>query len=208
MLNTLKKIDKGIEIVQLVTCCLIMFAIMWLTFFMVFFRYVLNNSIVWAEEILRYLMMWVVLVGAGLTTRVDEHVCMDGVQGILERWPKLRAAHYIITRLIVFVFMILLWAPAMDLIARTGGSTATSLPWLPKMLVYISFPAGIVSICLSLLGQVPRKVYAIVTGTEHNAVAEEMQAKAAEMERQLAAEAAAAETAAIAENSENGGNES
>ena len=204
MLNTLKKIDKGIEIVQLVTCCLIMFAIMWLTFFMVFFRYVLNNSIVWAEEVLRYLMMWVVLVGAGLTTRVDEHVCMDGVQGILERWPKLRAAHYICTRLIVFVFMILLWAPAMDLIARTGNSTATSLTWLPKTVVYISFPAGIISVCLSLLGQVPRKVYAIVTGTEHNAVAEEMQAKAAEMDRQLAAEAAAKEAA---ENSENGGAE-
>ena len=204
MLNTLKKIDKGIEIVQLVTCCLIMFAIMWLTFFMVFFRYVLNNSIVWAEEILRYLMMWVVLVGAGLTTRVDEHVCMDGVQGILERWPKLRAAHYICTRLIVFVFMILLWGPAMDLVAKTGNSTATSLPWLPKTLVYISFPAGIISICLSLLGQVPRKVYEIVTGTEHNAVAEEMQAKAAEMDRQLAAEAAAKEAA---ENSENGGAE-
>ena len=204
MLNTLKKIDKGIEIVQLVTCCLIMFAIMWLTFFMVFFRYVLNNSIVWAEEVLRYLMMWVVLVGAGLTTRVDEHVCMDGVQGILERWPKLRAAHYICTRLIVFVFMILLWAPAMDLVAKTGNSTATSLTWLPKTVVYISFPAGIISVCLSLLGQVPRKVYAIVTGTEHNAVAEEMQAKAAEMDRQLAAEAAAKEAA---ENSENGGAE-
>ena len=48
------------------------------------------------------------------------------------------------------------------------------------------------------------KVYEIVTGTEHNAVAEEMQAKAAEMDRQLAAEAAAKEAA---ENSENGGAE-
>ena len=206
MLDKLKKIDKGIEMVQLVTCCLIMFAIMWLTFFMVFFRYVLNNSIVWAEEILRYLMMWVVLVGAGLTTRVDEHVCMDGVQGALERWPKIRAAHYALTRIIVFVFMILLWAPAMDLINRTGGSTATSLPWLPKMLVYASFPAGIISICLSLLSQVPQKVYAIVTGTEHNAVAEEMQALAAEMNEQLEREA---ETAQLAEEkSEEGGNES
>lgn len=181
MLDKLKKIDKGIEMVQLVICCLIMFAIMWLTFFMVFFRYVLNNSIVWAEEVLRYLMMWVVLVGAGLTTRVDEHVCMDGIQGVLERWPKLRAIHYVVTRLIVLVFMILLWGPATELIARTGGSTATSLPWLPKAVVYWAFPAGIISMCLSLLGQVPRKVYAIVTGTEHNAVAEEMQKLGAEV---------------------------
>jgi len=205
MLDKLKKIDKGIEMVQLVICCVIMFAIMWLTFFMVFFRYVLNNSIVWAEEILRYLMMWVVLIGAGLTTRVDEHVCMDGVQGILERWPKLRAAHYIITRLIVFVFMIILWGPAMELIARTHGSTATSLPWLPKTLVYISFPLGIISINLSLLGQVPRKVYDIIHGTEHNELAEELAAKAAALTEELEKEAAEAQSAEIPEN---GGNES
>ena len=205
MLDKLKKIDKGIEMVQLVICCLIMFAIMWLTFFMVFFRYVLNNSIVWAEEILRYLMMWVVLIGAGLTTRVDEHVCMDGVQGALERWPKIRAIHYVITRVIVFVFMILLWAPAMELINRTGGSTATSLPWLPKMLVYISFPAGIISINLSLLGQVPRKVYDILHGTEHNDLADELAAKAAALDAELEAEALAAQNV---ENPEIGGNES
>ena len=203
MLDKLKKIDKGIEMVQLVICCLIMFAIMWLTFFMVFFRYVLNNSIVWAEEILRYLMMWVVLVGAGLTTRVDEHVCMDGVQGALERWPKLRAAHYIITRLIVFVFMILLWGPAMELIHRTGGSTATSLPWLPKMLVYISFPAGIISINLSLLGQVPRKVYAILHGTEHNELAEELSAITAN----IATDVKESETSQSSNDTENGGAE-
>lgn len=74
MLNVLKKIDKSIEWVQLVMCCIIMFAIMWLTFAMVFWRYALNNSIVWAEEILRYIMIWGVLVGAGLTTREDQHV--------------------------------------------------------------------------------------------------------------------------------------
>ena len=95
MLNVLKKIDKSIEWVQLVMCCIIMFAIMWLTFAMVFWRYALNNSIVWAEEILRYIMIWGVLVGAGLTTREDQHVSMDILQGAFARWPKLRAAHYL-----------------------------------------------------------------------------------------------------------------
>lgn len=103
MLNVLKKIDKSIEWVQLVMCCIIMFAIMWLTFAMVFWRYALNNSIVWAEEILRYIMIWGVLVGAGLTTREDQHVSMDILQGAFARWPKLRAAHYLITRIIVYL---------------------------------------------------------------------------------------------------------
>ena len=190
MLDTLKKLDKGIEVIQTVVCCILMFAIMWLTFFMVFFRYVLNNSIVWAEEVLRYLMIWVVLVGAGLTTREDQHVCMDGLQSLLERWPKLRAVHYVITRLIVFVFMLLMISPSLELIRRTGNSTATSLVWLPKKAVYISFICGIISVNLSLLGQVPRKIYAILHNTDEDEAIHEARERAAEMDRMLAEEAA------------------
>ena len=190
MLDTLKKLDKGVEVIQTVVCCILMFAIMWLTFFMVFFRYVLNNSIVWAEEVLRYLMIWVVLVGAGLTTREDQHVCMDGLQSLLERWPKLRAVHYVITRLIVFVFMLLMISPSLELIRRTGNSTATSLVWLPKKAVYISFICGIISVNLSLLGQVPRKIYAILHNIDEDETMHEARERAAEMDRMLAEEAA------------------
>lgn len=135
MLNVLKKIDKSIEWVQLVMCCIIMFAIMWLTFAMVFWRYALNNSIVWAEEILRYIMIWGVLVGA-------------------------------------------------------GNSTATSVVWLPKSVIYASFLAGIISVNLSLLGQVPRKVYNIIHGIESDELLLEAQAMAKEFDRELEAEAA------------------
>lgn len=190
MLNVLKKIDKSIEWVQLVMCCIIMFAIMWLTFAMVFWRYALSNSIVWAEEILRYIMIWGVLVGAGLTTREDQHVSMDILQGAFARWPKLRAAHYLITRIIVFGFMIYLIGPSLELIERAGNSTATSVVWLPKSVIYASFVAGIISVNLSLLGQVPRKVYNIIHGIESDELLLEAQAMAKEFDRELEAEAA------------------
>ncbi len=185
MLGFFKKADKGVELIQLVFCGVIMLAIMWLTFFMVFFRYVLNNSIVWAEEVLRYLMMWAVLVGAGLAARDDQHVCMDVLQTSLKRWPKVRAIHYIITRLIVFVFMIYLWGPTMDLIVKAGNSTATSLTWLHKSVIYSAFLCGIVSVNLSLLGQVPRKVCSILKGVEDDEMILDAQAKAAEYDRML-----------------------
>lgn len=214
MLGFLKKADKGIEWIQLVLCGLIMFAIMWLTFFMVFFRYVLNNSIVWAEEILRYMMMWVVLIGAGLTTREDQHVSMDVLQNVLRRWPKLRAVHYVITRLIVFAFMIYLIGPTMDLIEKAGNSTATSVTWLHKSTIYFSFICGIISVNLSLLGQVPRKVYGIIHGIEDDEMILEAKAKAAEYDRMLNEAAAEAEAppcheeqAEAPEETNDGGNE-
>lgn len=189
MLNTLKKIDKGVEWVQVVMCCIIMFAIMCLTFAMVFWRYVLNNSIVWAEEILRYIMIWGVLVGAGLTTREDQHVSMEILQGAFARWPKLQATHYLITRLIVFAFMIYLIGPSLDLIARAGNSIATSVVWLKKSVIYASMIAGIISINLSLLSQVPRKIYSILNGIETDELMIEAKHMAEEFDRELEEEA-------------------
>lgn len=191
MLDVLKKLDKGVNWVQTAFCVIMMFALMWLVFAMVFWRYVLNNSIVWAEEVLRYMMMWVVLVGAGLATREDQHVSIDIVQTILGKWPKARAVHYLITRLIVAGFLIYLMGPALDLIRRTANSTATSLVWLPKSVIYASFVAGIISIVLSLCGQVPRKIYAILNGIEDDEAVLEMQALADKTELEMKTAAAA-----------------
>ena len=50
----------------------------------VFCRYVLNFSLVWAEEISQYLMVWVAFLGAGLALRQGCHVAVEMLQ---ERLP-------------------------------------------------------------------------------------------------------------------------
>ncbi len=150
MLRNLKKVDKVIEWIFVIFCAVLLFSMLWLTFFMVFFRYVLNNSIIWAEEALRYMMVWLVLVGAGLTFRADQHVCIDVMQSILGRWPKVQAVHYILTRLVVVVFLIWLVPPALELMTKMANVTATAMTWLPKSAVYCAMPVGIVSMILGM----------------------------------------------------------
>ena len=87
-------------------------------------------------------------------------------------------------------FMIYLIGPSLELIERAGNSTATSVVWLPKSVIYASFVAGIISVNLSLLGQVPRKVYNIIHGIESDELLLEAQAMAKEFDRELEAEAA------------------
>lgn len=81
-------------------------------------------------------------------------------------------------------------SPQLELIERAGNSTATSVVWLPKSVIYASFVAGIISVNLSLLGQVPRKVYNIIHGIESDELLLEAQAMAKEFDRELEAEAA------------------
>lgn len=162
MLKLLKRVDKGVEWIQTWSTGILLFVIMWLVFAMVFFRYVLNNSIVWAEEILRYTDMWLILIGVGLTARADQNICIDVVQSCLEKFPKIRAAHYIFTRCVVAVFMLYMIVPATELIVKSSASTATSVPWLYMSAVYCAFPVGAVLLTLSLCSQVPQKVVEIL----------------------------------------------
>ena len=185
MLRNLKKVDKVIEWIFVVFCAVLLFSMLWLTFFMVFFRYVLNNSIIWAEEALRYMMVWLVLVGAGLTFRADQHVCIDVMQSILGRWPKAQAVHYVITRLVVVAFLIWLMPPSLELMEKMSNVTATAMTWLPKSAVYCAMPVGIVSMILGIASIVPKRAYDIWHGIEDDELVLELQAKAEEMEEEL-----------------------
>ena len=43
----------------------------------VFFRYVLNNSLSWSDELVRYLFVWFSLVGSALVLREREHIRVE-----------------------------------------------------------------------------------------------------------------------------------
>jgi len=56
----------------------IMMAVMaTLVFVNVVARYVLNFSIIWAEEVSQYLMIWIAFLGAGLALREGRHVALE-----------------------------------------------------------------------------------------------------------------------------------
>ena len=45
-------------------------------------RYLTNDSLVWAEEVGRYLMIWVTFLGAGLVLRFGGHVAIEDLQNL------------------------------------------------------------------------------------------------------------------------------
>ncbi len=49
-------------------------------FMQVFWRYVLHHSLTWSEELLRYLFVWIVLVGAPTGIPTGSHVSFDLIQ--------------------------------------------------------------------------------------------------------------------------------
>ncbi len=114
----------------------------------VFFRYVLNNALPWAEEADRYLFIWLSFVGASITMRRKGHIAVD----LLLRYVS-PAWHHRLTLLAhgcVLVFLgVVFWAsvPVIELTSETRA-TATDIPmsW-----VYFAAPVGCVLIALETL---------------------------------------------------------
>jgi TRAP-type C4-dicarboxylate transport system permease small subunit len=114
----------------------------------VFYRYVLNNALPWAEEADRYLFIWLSFVGASVTMRHRGHIAVD----LLLRYVS-PAWHYrltLIAQACVLVFLgIVFWAslPVIELTSETRA-TATDIPmsW-----VYIAAPTGCVLIAIETL---------------------------------------------------------
>ena len=43
----------------------------------IFFRYVLNDSLIWPEEVARILLVWISFIGAAAVSRQGGHLCID-----------------------------------------------------------------------------------------------------------------------------------
>jgi TRAP-type C4-dicarboxylate transport system permease small subunit len=72
----------------------------------VFSRYVLQNSISWSEELARYLMIWMALVGASVAFRHGAHV---GINLLVDRLSKrIRPWAFLLAKAVIATFLLVL----------------------------------------------------------------------------------------------------
>ena len=74
-----------------------------LVFMNVVCRYILNFSIIWAEEVSQYLMVWVAFLAAGLALREGRHVAIEMLQDRLPSKARRMTRHLVALLLIVFM---------------------------------------------------------------------------------------------------------
>jgi TRAP-type C4-dicarboxylate transport system permease small subunit len=76
-----------------------------LAFLCVIFRYVFNNSIVWGEEVIRLMFVWMFFFGAAEAFRIQKHITMDL---LIEAIPqKAKRILKVIIDIFLMVFLLL-----------------------------------------------------------------------------------------------------
>ena len=105
----------------------------------VFFRYVLNESLFWAEEVVRGLMLWGILLGSSLVAASRGHIRVEVLELVLPPAGQ-RVVAWLANVLTLAFSLILLWA-GIQLIERSWLQQSPVLE-VPKWTVYLAIPVG------------------------------------------------------------------
>jgi TRAP-type C4-dicarboxylate transport system permease small subunit len=119
-----------------------------LVFANVLSRYLFSYSIIWVEELTRYLMVWVGFIGSGLVLRYGAHIAVDAFQDLL----PMRAAQALRTLIVVILavaFAAMAWLGFQYVIFAWDQETPV-LNWNIG-LIYLAIPIGSALMLVHLL---------------------------------------------------------
>ncbi|MCP4401587.1 MAG: TRAP transporter small permease [bacterium] len=135
ILRLFEKIDKLFEYV----IALLLAVLVTVNVASVFFRFVIQSSLVWADEFMRYTFIWMVFFSLALLIIQKEHIAVDLTSLI---FPKKYQQHcYFIGEIIALAAVTILFLLSLQIVRRTMGVTSISLQ-IPMGYVYMCIPIG------------------------------------------------------------------
>lgn len=125
----LKRVYEGLQTGIRWALCLLMILMVVIVFANVVARYYLSASLAWSEEVARFMLIWLVFLGAVLAYVNDEHLGLDIVVQLFPR--RIRYGLAVVADLLVMVAIYLLIHGGAMLMRDSWewGSPATDTPY-------------------------------------------------------------------------------
>ena len=105
----------------------------------VFFRFALNSSITWSEEVVQFLLLWSVMLGSAVASDRQGHIALDPMRDYLG--PSGFRTLQWIAGSCTLAFCACLIVYGIRFIGRVGSMTASASD-LPMSYVYAAMPVG------------------------------------------------------------------
>ncbi|QGP92771.1 2,3-diketo-L-gulonate TRAP transporter small permease protein YiaM [Neomoorella glycerini] len=131
----IKKITSIIDTIQF----LLFVSFVSISFLQVFFRYVLNNSLTWAEEINRYMFIWLVFLGSALCIQRRTHIGVDLLISNFKGLPK--KVILTINDVLIIGLMLILFREGLAILPTLWMQYSSALG-IPMAYIYASVPVG------------------------------------------------------------------
>lgn len=144
----IKRLERGLLLTNQIVLAVFMTIMFIFVFANVVTRYIFNFSINWAEEISRYLMIWVAYLGMGLAMREARHVAIELLQ---DRLPKVgRRLLRAVVGVILILFMAVLTVLGFRYAVFALDHETAALQW-SMGLIYLTIPIGAILFLLYMV---------------------------------------------------------
>ncbi len=140
------KLEKGFLAGAIIVCSLLLFV-------NVVMRYVFLLPIYWAEEFVRYLMVWMIFIGASQVTLWGGHVAVDIIPRILSRKGNVILAFIVNVICILFCIILAYLSFKQMMRVKSAGQISPALE-IPMWIAYLSIPAGTILMLIRFLQQI------------------------------------------------------
>ena len=144
MEKLIKSLDSHYEIFRkfIDIFVIVLFTILILVVFsQVVFRYVFNNSLTWAEEMARYLQVWMIFLAAAAAIRTGSHISVDyATHNLSSRYKNFLG---IIIAILTILFLGIVTTYGYKLFIQIYHSTQRSPAMqMPMSVAYAAVPVG------------------------------------------------------------------
>ena len=119
----------------------------------VFFRYVLNNSLSWSEELARYLFIWTIYIGISYGVKMDKHVAVDAVYSYMPKGVKKYYAMIAYALFLLFAAAIVYYGVTVVGMQISSGQVSPAMG-LPMQYVYGAPVVGMVLTVIRLVQKI------------------------------------------------------
>ncbi|HTR59801.1 MAG TPA: TRAP transporter small permease [Casimicrobiaceae bacterium] len=143
----LARLDRALLVANRWTVIAMLAAMAAIVFANVALRFTTGVSILWVEEVSRYLMIWLSFLGAGMVLRYGGHVGIDTLQEALPRRAVAIRGAIVALLAAFFVFMAAVGARY----AWLAWGQTTPVLGIPVGAVYLAIPIGFALLLAHLL---------------------------------------------------------
>ncbi len=127
----------------------------------VFYRYVLNDSLSWSEELAKYALLWLVFLGSPIALRLGGH---PNIEIVISRFPDLIVGWVkTLVYLAVFIFCGYLAFKSHAFAWNGRTQVAIAIGDVSMYWFFLSIPVGMGSMALVSLQQFLEELFALIT---------------------------------------------
>ncbi len=115
----------------------------------VIFRYFLNDSLTWSEEVCRYSFVWISMLSTGYAVMNGGHLYVDLLTGLETKFPVMKKYLRLVVTVIWLGFCVYFAKQGWQVVSFTMEHSAALS--IPMNLVYAAIPVGCVIMAIRLV---------------------------------------------------------